>query len=75
MMWIYGAASEMVYKNRIREPQRSYGRDEKAPEDAEQYPKTARQMDVLATNEIHLLTSKKTGSWDNSIHSEVHPQG
>jgi hypothetical protein len=28
-------------------------------------------MGLLATNEIHPLTQKKTGNWDNSIHAEV----
>ena len=35
--------------------------------------KTAKQMGVLATNEIHPLTAKKTGNWDSTIHAEVHP--
>lgn len=35
-------------------------------------PKVARQMGVLALNEIHPLTNKKTHNWDNSIHAEVH---
>ena len=34
-------------------------------------PKVARQMGVLATNEIHPLTAKKTGNWDSTIHAEV----
>lgn len=34
-------------------------------------PKVARQMGVLATNEIHPLTRKKTGNWDSTIHAEV----
>ena len=34
-------------------------------------PKLAAQMGVLALNEIHQLTHKKTGNWDASIHSEV----
>jgi hypothetical protein len=33
--------------------------------------KTAKQMGVLATNEIHPLTAKKSNTWDNSIHAEV----
>jgi hypothetical protein len=33
--------------------------------------KTARQMGVLATNEIHPLTHKKSNTWDNSIHADV----
>jgi hypothetical protein len=33
--------------------------------------KTARQMGVLATNEIHPLTHKKSNTWDNSIHAVV----
>ena len=37
--------------------------------------KTAKQMGVLATNEIHPLTAKKTGNWDNSIHAEVSQLG
>jgi hypothetical protein len=35
-------------------------------------PKIARQMGVLALNEIHPLTRKKSNNWDNSIHAEVH---
>jgi hypothetical protein len=34
-------------------------------------PKAARQMGVLALNEIHPLTNKKTGNWDGTIHAEV----
>ena len=34
--------------------------------------KTAKQMGILATNEIHPLTAKKTGNWDSTIHAEVH---
>ena len=34
--------------------------------------KTAKQMGVLATNEIHPLTAKRTGNWDSTIHAEVH---
>jgi hypothetical protein len=34
--------------------------------------KIARQMGVLALNEIHPLTHKKSNTWDNSIHAEVH---
>ncbi len=34
--------------------------------------KTAKQMGVMAANEIHPLTNKKTHNWDNSIHPEVH---
>jgi hypothetical protein len=37
--------------------------------------KTAKQMGVLATNEIHPLTHKKTGNWDNTIHAEVSQLG
>jgi len=33
--------------------------------------KTAKQMGVLATNEIHPLTHKLTTTWDSSIHAEV----
>jgi len=36
---------------------------------------TAKKMGVLATNEIHPLTRKKSGNWDESIHAEVHPMG
>jgi hypothetical protein len=35
-------------------------------------PKIARQMGVLALNEIHPLTNKKYNTWDDSIHAEVH---
>jgi len=35
-------------------------------------PKIARQMGILALNEIHPLTHKKSNTWDNSIHAEVH---
>ena len=38
----------------------------------EDAPKMARRMGVLALNEIHPLTHKKTNTWDNSIHAEVH---
>jgi hypothetical protein len=34
-------------------------------------PKIARQMGVLALNEIHPLTNKLYNTWDNSIHAEV----
>jgi hypothetical protein len=34
--------------------------------------KTAKQMGILACNEIHPLTAKKTGNWDSTIHAEVH---
>lgn len=34
-------------------------------------PKLARQMGVMACNEIHPLTHKKSNNWDNSIHAEV----
>lgn len=34
-------------------------------------PKVARQMGILATNEIHPLCAVKTGNWRDSIHSEV----
>jgi len=37
--------------------------------------KTAKQMGVLATNEIHPLTAKKTGNWDSTIHAEVKKLG
>lgn len=37
----------------------------------EDVPKAARQMGVLALNEIHPLTNKKSHTWDNSIHAEV----
>ncbi len=37
----------------------------------ENLPKLARQMGVLALNEIHPLTNKKTGNWDSTIHAEV----
>lgn len=38
-------------------------------------PKLAAQMGVLALNEIHPLTHKKTGNWDASIHAEVSEVG
>lgn len=38
-------------------------------------PKIAKQMGVLALNEIHPLTHKKTSNWDNSIHAEVSEVG
>ena len=38
-------------------------------------PKLAKQMGVLALNEIHPLTNKKTGNWDASIHAEVSDLG
>lgn len=38
-------------------------------------PKLAKQMGVLALNEIHPLTHKKTGNWDSSIHAEVSEAG
>ena len=38
-------------------------------------PKLARQMGVMATNEIHPLTHKKSGTWDGSIHAEVKEVG
>lgn len=38
-------------------------------------PKLARQMGVLALNEIHPLTHKKSNNWDNSIHAEVEEVG
>ena len=44
-------------------------------EKLEQIPKIAKQMGVLATNEIHPLTNKKTGNWDASIHAEVKELG
>ena len=34
-------------------------------------PKLAKQMGVLATNEIHPLTHKKSTTWDSTIHAEV----
>lgn len=34
-------------------------------------PKAARQMGVLACDEIHPRTNKKTGNWDGTIHAEV----
>lgn len=40
-----------------------------------QIPRVARQMGVLALNEIHPLTAKKSNTWDNSIHAEVHELG
>ena len=43
----------------------------KRQEKLKNIPKVARQMGLLATNEIHPLTQKKTGNWDNSIHAEV----
>ena len=33
--------------------------------------KTAKQMGILATNEIHPLTAKKTGNWDSTIYAKV----
>lgn len=41
----------------------------------EDVPKTARKMGVLALNEIHPLTHKKSGNWDSSIHAEVKELG
>ena len=41
----------------------------------EDLPKLAAQMGVLALNEIHPLTNKKTGNWDASIHAEVSEVG
>lgn len=41
----------------------------------EDVPKTARKMGVLALNEIHPLTHKKSGNWDSSIHAEVKEVG
>ena len=38
-------------------------------------PKLAKQMGVMALNEIHPLTHKKTGNWDSSIHAEVSEVG
>jgi len=38
-------------------------------------PKVARQMGVLAVNEIKPLCAVKSGNWRDSIHAEVHPQG
>ena len=43
----------------------------KRQEKLKNIPKVARQMGVLATNEIHPLTAKKTGNWDSTIHAEV----
>jgi hypothetical protein len=37
--------------------------------------KTAKGMGVLACNEIHPLTHKKTGNWDSTIHAEVSKLG
>jgi hypothetical protein len=37
--------------------------------------KTAKGMGVLACNEIHPLTHKKTGNWDGTIHAEVSKLG
>lgn len=34
-------------------------------------PKAARQMGILALNEIHPLTNKLSHTWDNSITAEV----
>lgn len=34
--------------------------------------KTAKQMGVVTMNEVHPLTNKKSHTWDNSIHVEVH---
>jgi hypothetical protein len=41
----------------------------------EDIPKLAAQMGVLALNEIHPLTNKKTGNWDSTIHAEVSEVG
>jgi hypothetical protein len=41
----------------------------------ENIPKLAAQMGVLATNEIHPLTHKKSTNWDSSIHAEVSDLG
>ena len=41
----------------------------------EDLPKLAKQMGVLALNEIHPLTHKKTGNWDSTIHAEVSDLG
>ena len=38
-------------------------------------PKLAAQMGVMALNEIHPLTHKKTGNWDSTIHAEVSEVG
>ena len=38
-------------------------------------PKVAKQMGVLAVNEIKPLCAVKSGNWRDSIHAEVHPQG
>jgi hypothetical protein len=37
--------------------------------------KTAKQMGVLATNEIHPLTHKVSSNWDSSIHATVKKLG
>ena len=48
---------------------------EKRQKRLDDIPKLARQMGVLATNEIHPLTHKKTGNWDSTIHAEVKEVG
>jgi hypothetical protein len=44
---------------------------EKRKKKLDDLPKLARQMGVMATNEIHPLTHKKSHNWDNTIHAEV----
>lgn len=48
---------------------------EKRKKKLDDLPKLARQMGVMATNEIHPLTHKKSNNWDNSIHAEVKEVG
>ena len=44
---------------------------EKRQQRLKDIPKLAKQMGILATNEIHPLTHKKTNNWDSTIHAEV----
>jgi hypothetical protein len=48
---------------------------EKRKKKLDDLPKLARQMGVMATNEIHPLTHKKSHNWDNTIHAEVKEVG
>lgn len=43
----------------------------KRQEKLKNIPKVARQMGVLATNEIRPLCAVKTGNWRDSVHAEV----
>lgn len=47
----------------------------KQQETLENIPKAAKQMGVLAVNEIKPLCNVKTGNWRDTIHAEVHDLG